>query len=302
MPEKKEEPGKNLLFLLFFIYIYYSSLSLALFFVIQMDDAQMTEVGANPNTIVAPQRTITIHILEGGHWGNQTIPFRGAMRLLNSRFHPQGISLNEVYKVRKNIRESADFDPQDLVDWLASADIHIISTHPSQANTDIWNVTDMFIALENLRGHTGFPAGPHLECPVFTQHKYKYLNLLPKFMITPTHCVSTQAPLSDEARGMLESFLAQNNEGKGWIVKLPFVTNGDRLCRCKSVAAVHSTIERFVAECHNIPYCMVQPCLANGIEYKVVFLEGRYSHVLIPHKKMKGLWCSLELCLFSFAR
>jgi hypothetical protein len=65
-----------------------------------------------------------------------------------------------------------------------------------------------------------------------------------------------------------------NNEGNGWIVKLPYVTNS-RVRVCKSIEAILLAIEGirnrvFNGDMPDIPYVMIQPRMANNYEYKIV--------------------------------
>ena len=69
-------------------------------------------------------------------------------------------------------------------------------------------------------------------CPVFTQDKYKYIDQLPEF------CNKTlQIPLpfkDDQSHCTIESFLSANDHGSGWVVKLPYTTNGHAIEFCNS--------------------------------------------------------------------
>jgi len=245
---------------------------------------------------------VTINIVEGGDYSPQSGPLEMALLEVKKNVAKSGINLNYAIKRRRDIRADADMTPFSLAKWLTDAHAHIIATHPSQANTHFWNVTDVIDALETLKKHPGFPRNDQIECPVFTQHKYKYLNLLPKYMITPTYAVSLNFPgqLGATELESLTSFLTENDEGHGWIVKLPFVTNGDKMHTCKTLEMVVHTIENYPISASGIPYCMVQPRLENTKEYKLVFVGETFSHI-IPNAKGTGEGFCDENLLKAFA-
>ena len=79
----------------------------------------------------------------------------------------------------------------------------------------------------------------------------------------------------------LHNFLGRHNEGCGWVVKLPFVTVREGLKFCKTYMDVCKALDFATGKFGGrIPYAMVQPCLANRKEYKVVVLNGKASHIL----------------------
>ena len=71
-----------------------------------------------------------------------------------------------------------------------------------------------------------------------------------------------------------------NNEGSGWIVKAPFTTNGAYVKYAKSVNRVlfwlKSAGENLFG---SIPYVMVQACMYNRKEYKIIALGGEPLYV-----------------------
>ena len=163
-----------------------------------------------PGTNKGSQKRVCVHVFEGGEQCVQTAPLEIALEKLRKDllYSDSGIVLDVKYKRRKCVREDATFDERKFVQWLNESDVHIIATHPCQANTHFWNVPEMSIALEALKSHVGFPHGEYLECPVFTQHKFKYLNLLPKFMVTPTYCVNLADHVDESAFDGVQQFLS----------------------------------------------------------------------------------------------
>jgi hypothetical protein len=85
------------------------------------------------------------------------------------------------------------------------------------------------------------------------------------------------------------------NEGCGWVLKAPFVTNSQHffyfisdpeevLWRLQLVsAAVYDA-----KSCYVIPYMMLQPRMQNRKEYKVVLLDGKASHIAVVNKSHRG--------------
>ena len=157
--------------------------------------------------------------------------------------------------------------PHEFVDWLLEADFHILTTHLHQGIPQ-WNIQDVLKALRRLYHHDGFPSGSRLFCPIFTQNKLKYLVTLPSFMYIPTFSVGLSKLPTDSKWYQLDAFLNQENEGVGWIVKFPFVTNREGIQFCKNKKRVIQMIKSAIIKYENrLPYCMVQPCLLNRYHF-----------------------------------
>ena len=96
------------------------------------------------------------------------------------------------------------------------------------------NLTHIRNALNRLTFHEGFPTGIELQCPAFTQDKFTYLKPIPEFT-NPTMKVVLPFQESERDVASINRFLKKNNEGKGWIVKKPYVTNTVvKFCPCPS--------------------------------------------------------------------
>ena len=190
---------------------------------------------------------------------------------------------------------SLRWSPNDLVDWLLNCDIHFIVTHPHQGNPR-WDVSELNKALDRLRIHPGFPNGDQLNCPVFLQHKFAYLTGL-RSIVNPTIAIQFPPIETDESAGsitywsnaessafdtpQLRQFLESNDEGKGWVIKHPFVTMREGLKWCALPDHVFENLARATATFGGrLPYTMVQPRLMNRKEYKVVVLGGQASHII----------------------
>ena len=92
---------------------------------------------------------------------------------------------------------------------------------------------------------------------------------------------------------MIKDFCSQNNEGFGWVVKAPFTTNSSCRFFASSHEKVISSLESICVDYgpnderdHSlIPYVLIQPCMKNFKEYKVVVFNGEPLFVL-PCKKL----------------
>jgi hypothetical protein len=220
-----------------------------------------------------------VRIYAGGRNGFQYRAISTSISQLKRDFDCQGLGLNFNHEVKYNndVRK-LKWKPSDLVDWLLSGDMHIVCTHMHQGLPH-WNVADVLEALKRLKDHNGFPMGNSLTCPVFLQHKFDYLASLPKFMTCPTLPMKFGRLSSDHLRD-LEWFMQGHDEGRGWVVKMPFVTNCEGLQYCHSPERVIKMVEHTIQCFHGrVPYLMIQPCLANKREYKVVVLNGEAKYL-----------------------
>ena len=241
-----------------------------------------------------------VRIYAGGRNGIQYRAISTSISQLKRDFDCQGLGhdFNHEVKYNDDVRK-LKWNPSDLVDWLLSGDIHIVCTHMHQGLPH-WRVADVLDALKRLKDHNGFPMGNSLTCPVFLQHKFDYLASLPKFMTCPTLPIKFGRLTSNHLRD-LEWFMQGHDEGRGWVVKMPFVTNCEGLQYCQSpertIKMIEHTIERF----HDrVPYLMIQPCLANKKEYKVVVLNGEAKYLLSSSgvRKVKGRLVATKSCSF----
>ena len=72
--------------------------------------------------------------------------------------------------------------PGLLVDWLLGSHIHFIIAHVHQGLSHLfWSMDELRYQLTRLQYHLGFPNGEDLKCPIFTQHKMKYLLAIQDF-------------------------------------------------------------------------------------------------------------------------
>lgn len=75
-------------------------------------------------------------------------------------------------------------------------------------------------------------------------------------------------------------FMKDNNESCGWVVKAPFTTNGESVRFAKSLDRIlyflRAASKKYFGE---IPYIMIQACMFNRKEYKVIVLAGAPIYV-----------------------
>lgn len=85
-----------------------------------------------------------------------------------------------MYHCCESVR-TANWDPDQLVRWLCDGDIHFILTHVHQGLPS-WSfrrvvdaVTRQSGMCSRLRDHIGFPMGNEVDCPIWLQDKYRYI-------------------------------------------------------------------------------------------------------------------------------
>jgi hypothetical protein len=145
----------------------------------------------------------------------------------------------------KEIREQA-ISIDGVIDWLLGKDttcrvIHIILSHVHQTMTKI-DLIQIRNALNRLTFHEGFPTGIELQCPAFNQDKFTYLKPIPLFT-NPTMKVILPFQESERDVASINRFLRNENEGKGWIVKKPYVTNTVvKFCRCPETVGKKNSV------------------------------------------------------------
>lgn len=85
----------------------------------------------------------------------------------------------------KAMREQ-QLDIRDLITWLLGSHIHFAITHPHQGMEEASNCTiqQIYQEVDRLKFHPGFPSGVQLQCPIFLQDKWKYLQHVPATMRT----------------------------------------------------------------------------------------------------------------------
>jgi hypothetical protein len=187
-----------------------------------------------------------IRIIGGGEGNIQTSQLIAAIQELN--LHQ---SLYSIELLTCDHINTKHYSIKSIVDWAIAGHMHLISCHVHQGiqlqiinsrvpGKNSFNLESMMGQLQRLQYHSGFPTGDKLKCPVFLQDKYEYLAVLQKQnWCNPTLKVvrpdlgsldsdqEQHNQVFDEASINRINFFLDNckEEGSGWVVKLPFVTN-----------------------------------------------------------------------------
>ena len=263
---------------------------------------------------------VKVHVYAGGRECPQLGPFQSVQHVFSQILHVP-VEIEILYK--SDLRDR-NWSPSELVNWLLESNFHFILTHPHQGNFR-WDCTEVYDALKELKEHRGFPRGEKLECPIFSQHKFRYLCAVPE-IVNPTIAIPMPrmeksmdkhgnvrfiscASISTFDTAELHCFLERNNEGRGWVLKFPFVTVKEGMKFCKTKAELLHQLDIATGKFGGrIPYAMVQPCLVNRKEYKVVVLDGKAHHILPQKygvckgvKDCKSFSSYPHLALFRFA-
>jgi hypothetical protein len=73
-----------------------------------------------------------------------------------------------------------------IVDWLLSSHLHFVLTYPHEGFAfTTWSMENIYYEFNRLRIHAGFPQ--NMRCPIITQDKFAYLELLPEDLKLPTY-------------------------------------------------------------------------------------------------------------------
>lgn len=122
------------------------------------------------------QKSLKIHVFDGGFKSNQSEPFIAALKASNLDRNTVSI-VNITVKDVKAARWSLD----TFIDFFLDCDCHFLLSHIHQGIIQQleWSMSDVNTQLLRLSEHPGFPTGSALICPVFTQDKIRYLNALP---------------------------------------------------------------------------------------------------------------------------
>ena len=152
-----------------------------------------------------------------------------------------------------------------------------------------WNSEKLVTAFsEMLKNHPGYPSQDKTWDHTLHQDKKGSLDHLGPDMSIPCMYInfSTIMPetLSVSDLQALKCFFDRENEGHGLTIKLPFSTNSKHVAFCttyeEAVSQIISYQIRFGA---NIPFAIIEPTLANKMEYKLAFTERGFSHFCKSH-------------------
>jgi hypothetical protein len=238
--------------------------------------------------------SFTFRIYGGGSSNIQTLQLVSAIRELNidqTLYTIEILTCDDVNVNRYSIK--------DIVSWLLASSVHFITGHVHQglqlqildsSSNSIqsghrrFTMNSILSELQRLKLHRGFPFKNYLQCPVFLQDKYVYLAILqnqgmcnPTFKVDRNSWFDGTEENSTILLSTIDDFLDNcNEEGCGWVVKLPFVTNQI----VKGLKTKDEVIKKLRSIFSNdkqgiYPYAMIQPCMRNRKEYKVVYIPSK---------------------------
>jgi hypothetical protein len=124
-------------------------------------------------------------VWEGSSTGEQVVHFNVAMGRVKDFLGQSGHSIKVEVLDLKGLRDQK-LDIRDLITWLLGSHIHFAITHPHQGMEDASKCTikQIYQEVDRLKFHPGFPSGVQLQCPIFLQDKWKYLQHVPATMRT----------------------------------------------------------------------------------------------------------------------
>jgi hypothetical protein len=146
-----------------------------------------------------------VHYPRRVYWGNsdgeQAQSFTIAIRHVIKYFEKSGHKVVEQHMTLKQMRDK-HLSFGVVVEWLLGSHIHFLITHPHQGlESSGLSISEIYNEVQRLKYHPGFPSLEKIECPIFCQDKWEYLQHLPGAMIVPTHRI----PLLEEAEVEVEA-------------------------------------------------------------------------------------------------
>jgi hypothetical protein len=123
----------------------------------------------------------------GNVQGEQVSSFSVAVARVKTYFQGCGCQVVlETMTLAKMRTDGLSFE--GLIDWLLGSHVHFLITHPHQGlenHVDL-SVAEIYEEVERLRYHCGYPSLDKLDCPIFRQDKWKYLQDLGNDMTART--------------------------------------------------------------------------------------------------------------------
>ena len=216
---------------------------------------------------------LAITAFAGGSSGSQISAFEVAFAEMKLRFANRFVlTLNLI--TNKVVHENL-MSEQDVFDELMRGDIYFILGHMHQGNPQ-WSAVLVQELLLTLRGRVGWPEGKHLTCPVLSQDKFEYINKCHMIFLPTLKIDFDNADFIED----VAQFIQSHTEDCGWVLKLPFTTNGEGLKFCKSMEEIVKMARKNARDFgHRMSYSLLQPCLKNRKEYKVCLFDGKATFV-----------------------
>lgn len=225
---------------------------------------------------------VLLRVFYGGSASVQSIPFLAAAGEITT------LSESDLYVETVDICQLKDrnWSAVDLVDWLLGSDVHFVLSHVHQGKSNEgtnqmgWDVHRLEEELWRLSDHKGFPTGKNLKCPVFLQDKIRYIRAVPQYTNPTLRVILNKRGQFESSRATIALFMAKTNYEKGWVVKMPYTTNCEYIKICRDLVEV---IDALRAACSiyfgRIEYAMLQPCMRNRREYKVVMFNKQPQYI-----------------------
>jgi len=212
----------------------------------------------------------------GGRDGLQSIYFQASISAIIRRY-PDNFKVDYV---DVDMCRRLKWSELDLILWLMEGNFHFIISHVHQGMNQ-WNAGALKRYLPHLSDHKGWPTAHQLKCPVFTQDKFKYIVACSEiFLPTLRVPVDDCGQQVDHHAEAICTFCGSHDEGRGWVVKYPYVTNSEGRTFCSTLDGVFRALKKGCQKFSGrIPYAMVQQCLSNLKEYKVVLFNGKALHL-----------------------
>ena len=142
----------------------------------------------------------------GNRDGRQGKDFSLAVGKIKKHYEAMNFKISVEYKTIDNMRyEGSGFTFPDVIDWLLGSHIHFVITHPHQGlQKSGLSISEIYEEVGRLKHHLGFPSADKLQCSIFSQNKWEYLQHLPSVM--PTHriilCEEAEAEACDIEAGI----------------------------------------------------------------------------------------------------
>lgn len=268
-------------------------------------------------------RELIVRVFVGPKDNPQEVCFMSAWK--ESRLCKEG-AIKECHLYHDDVK-AKKWGQAEIIEWLKGSDIHFILCHMHQGIKHTrWDCFKLCIDLMELDFHLGFPMAEHLCCPIFTQNKLNYLSALrdaDRISYTMAIELSSFRTYSRHQQMLVFPFdsivfqwnnceeiiydLQQNCQEAGlckWVLKFPFMTNGNNIKYCKDFESLTDRI----LECNDedfdnglsVPYGLVQPCLTNGKEYKIIVLDGKAIFHTVKNNGQSKAFSDTET-LYEFA-
>jgi hypothetical protein len=181
-----------------------------------------------------PGSMVTMIVFTGGSGAAQESLVRRALNdLVLDLRGKRLINLEVTYLNQDTVKNIYKWGPAELTDHMLTFDIHICPTHPHQGNIGNkkpeWNVNNIYRHVDRWAYHLGFFSGRYCRCPVLTQNKKAYLELLPDICLPSIYI---NIPLKNEIISreemlMIERFVNEigSQYGDDFCCKLGYVTH-----------------------------------------------------------------------------